>query len=176
MHSHFISYLGFFSTEEDQIHNGATYMLLALCCQYHSCWCPGDLRSKDISRRGIDQISRNIPSLAPEEWMIFNTFCWSVHNNMATHGTLMLKTGNCLDANLVITSSTISVNIGSDNGLMPDGTKPLYEPLQVYSSAISNKHKLIMTTLHFQFRVNDFRPVLMIYSRPVGVICNALPW
>ena len=43
------------------------YMLYILQCQYHACWCPGDLRSQGTSRHGIDQISQSIPSLAPEE-------------------------------------------------------------------------------------------------------------
>ena len=43
------------------------YMLPILYCQYHVCWCPGDLWSQGISRHGIDQRSRNIPSLASEE-------------------------------------------------------------------------------------------------------------
>ena len=40
------------------------YMLPILYCQYHSCWCPGDLRSQGISRNGIDQIS--------QEYSVFN--------------------------------------------------------------------------------------------------------
>ena len=44
------------------------YMLPILYCSYHSCWCPGDLRSQCISRHGIDQISQNISSLASEEY------------------------------------------------------------------------------------------------------------
>ena len=42
-------------------------MLLIQYCQYHFCWCPGSLIRQGISRHGIDQISPNIPSLAPEE-------------------------------------------------------------------------------------------------------------
>ena len=34
---------------------------------------------------------------------------------------------------LVIMMSEIYVNIGSGNGLVPDGTKPLPEPLLIYS-------------------------------------------
>ena len=34
------------------------YMLPILYCQYHACWCSGDLRSQGISRHGIDQISQ----------------------------------------------------------------------------------------------------------------------
>ena len=60
MHSHFMSHLGFYSTEEDQIHNdailGVAYPLLSI-----------PFRSQDISRHGIDPQSRNIPSLASEE-------------------------------------------------------------------------------------------------------------
>ena len=33
-------------------------------CQYHACSCPGNFRSQGISRHSIDQISKNIPSLA----------------------------------------------------------------------------------------------------------------
>ena len=40
------------------------YILPILCCQYHACGCPGDLRSQGIRRHGIDQISQIIPSLA----------------------------------------------------------------------------------------------------------------
>ena len=43
------------------------YILPILYCQYHACWCPGDLRSQGMSRHGIEQISLNIPSLALEE-------------------------------------------------------------------------------------------------------------
>ena len=46
------------------------YILPILYCQYHACWYPGDLRSQGISRHGIDQISQNIASLAPEELSI----------------------------------------------------------------------------------------------------------
>ena len=38
------------------------YMMPILPCQYHAYWCPSDIRSQGISRHGIDQISRNIPS------------------------------------------------------------------------------------------------------------------
>ena len=50
-----------------------TYMLPILYCQYHSCWCPRNWRSQGISRHGIDQISRNIPSLASEEYWLPST-------------------------------------------------------------------------------------------------------
>ena len=30
------------------------YMLPILYCQYHACWCPGDLSRQGISRHGID--------------------------------------------------------------------------------------------------------------------------
>ena len=43
------------------------YMLSVLHSQYHACWCSGDFESQGISRRGIGQISRNIPSLASGE-------------------------------------------------------------------------------------------------------------
>ena len=48
------------------------YMLPILYYQYHSCWCPGDLRSHGISRHGIEQKRRNNPSVASEE-LKFNT-------------------------------------------------------------------------------------------------------
>ena len=43
------------------------YTLPILRCQYHACWCPGDLRSQGISRHCIDQISCNSLSLPSEE-------------------------------------------------------------------------------------------------------------
>ena len=43
------------------------HMLPTLYCQYHSCWCPGDLSRHGISRNGFDQISWNIPCLASEQ-------------------------------------------------------------------------------------------------------------
>ena len=67
MHSHFILYLGFCSNKADQIPSEATLYIAILCCQYHACWCPGDLRSQGISRYGIDQISCNILSVVSEE-------------------------------------------------------------------------------------------------------------
>ena len=42
------------------------YMLPVLHRQYHSCWCPEDLRSQGISVHSIHQISQNIPFLASE--------------------------------------------------------------------------------------------------------------
>ena len=45
-------------------------MLFILYCQYHACWCPGELRSQGIIRHGINQISCNISPLVPEE--LFN--------------------------------------------------------------------------------------------------------
>ena len=36
-------------------------MLPIIYCQYHVCWCHGDLRSQGISRHDIDQTSQNIP-------------------------------------------------------------------------------------------------------------------
>ena len=49
------------------------YMLPIICSQCYACWCPGDFRSQGISRHGIDQISRNILSLASEE---LSTLLW----------------------------------------------------------------------------------------------------
>ena len=43
------------------------HMLHILYCQYHSCWCLGNLRSQGISRNGIDPQSRSILSPALEE-------------------------------------------------------------------------------------------------------------
>ena len=44
------------------------YMLPNLsCCQYHAYWCPSELRSQGISSHGIEQIHRNIPSLASQQ-------------------------------------------------------------------------------------------------------------
>ena len=43
------------------------YMLSFLLCQYHACWCPGDLSRQGISRHGICQITQNISSLTSEE-------------------------------------------------------------------------------------------------------------
>ena len=37
-----------------------------------------------------------------------------------------------LSLNMFINSTDIWVNIGSDNGLLPDGTKPLHEPVLTY--------------------------------------------
>ena len=34
------------------------YMLPIRCCQYHSCWCPGDLRSQGISKYCSDPQGR----------------------------------------------------------------------------------------------------------------------
>ena len=43
------------------------YMLPIIHCQYHACWCPGDLRSWGIEKHGIDQMIRNNPALASKE-------------------------------------------------------------------------------------------------------------
>ena len=45
-----------------------------LYCQYHVCWCLGDLRSQCISSHGIDSPSWNIPSLASDE--LIHGSCW----------------------------------------------------------------------------------------------------
>ena len=39
----------------------------------HGCWCPGDLRGQGIIGHGIDQLSRNIPTLASEHTCKTNT-------------------------------------------------------------------------------------------------------
>ena len=63
-----ISYhiLGFVQQKNIKLTMEQPYMLLILCYQYHACWCPGDFRSQDISRHGMDQIRWNIPSLTSE--------------------------------------------------------------------------------------------------------------
>ena len=43
------------------------HLLPILYSEYHSCWCPGILKSQDISRHGIDQLSQNILSALSEE-------------------------------------------------------------------------------------------------------------
>ena len=71
MHPRYVSYLGFYSTVKwgkSQWSN--PYMLPILYCQYHACWCPGDLRSQGISRHDINPQSRNILSLATEEFIL----------------------------------------------------------------------------------------------------------
>ena len=49
------------------------HLFLMLYCQYHSRWCPGDLRRQGINRNGIDQISRSILSLVSEVLIIDGT-------------------------------------------------------------------------------------------------------
>ena len=44
-----------------------SYMLSLLYCQYHPCWCPGDLRSQGINRHGIDLEYKLEKSLASKE-------------------------------------------------------------------------------------------------------------
>ena len=70
MHSHFVSYLGFCSTEEDQIHNRTTlhipYPILSMPCLLM----PWRHTEPGTGRLGIEQISRNILSLASEDCLI----------------------------------------------------------------------------------------------------------
>ena len=47
-------------------------MLPILYCQYHACWCPGDLNHQGISRLGIDQISQNRLSLSSKVLILKN--------------------------------------------------------------------------------------------------------
>ena len=65
------------------------YMLPILYCQYHACWCPGDLSHQGISRHGIDQIRWNIPSLASEELKsqhyLQEVLLWSQLTKYSTH-------------------------------------------------------------------------------------------
>ena len=65
-----ISWSSFNNTRPDS----QLYMLPILCCQFHSCWCPGDLRTRGINKHGIDTISRNILFLASEE-LIWRLIC-----------------------------------------------------------------------------------------------------
>ena len=68
IYSHFISYLGFCSTEEDQVHKmEQPFVPPILYCWYHACSWPGSFSSQGNNRHGIDQISWNIPSPASEE-------------------------------------------------------------------------------------------------------------
>ena len=67
--SHVISYLGICSTEKFKFIIKQPYMLIVLYCQYHVPCCPGDFVSQGISRHGIGEKSRNIPSLASEEFI-----------------------------------------------------------------------------------------------------------
>ena len=62
------------------------YMLPILYCQYHACWCPGDLMSPRISRNGIDPESRNIPYPAASE-----EFKWSWSSKFEYMQTLLLR-------------------------------------------------------------------------------------
>ena len=54
-------------------------MVPILYCQYHSCWCHGNLRSKGIIRHGIDQKKLEYISSLASEYLTFNfyinTFC-----------------------------------------------------------------------------------------------------
>ena len=53
------------------------YLLPILYCQYHSSWCPKDIRSQGISRHGIAQVNQNIMSLASEELIVMHPwFRW----------------------------------------------------------------------------------------------------
>ena len=56
------------------------YMLHILHCQYHACWCPGDLRSWGVEKHGIDHIIRNTPALTSKELRTGNTNTKSKHN------------------------------------------------------------------------------------------------
>ena len=78
-----------------------TYMLPFLYCQYHFCWCHGDLKSQGISRRGIDQISWNIPSLASEE--LIKPFVTMVFNFDA----IVMTGSSCLDSTKPLTGSVM---------------------------------------------------------------------
>ena len=46
------------------------YTLPILHCQYHVCWCPGDLRKQSTAGMIFTKKSRNILSLASEEWTV----------------------------------------------------------------------------------------------------------
>ena len=62
MHSHLVSYLGFYSTEEDQIHSGAILHVAYLIRSIPGLLMPWHHQGI-ISRHGIDQISWDIPSI-----------------------------------------------------------------------------------------------------------------
>ena len=81
MYSHFVSYLGYCSTEETPMVQ--PYMLPILYCHYHACWCSGDLSRQGINMYGIDQMSRNIPSLVWEE--LRSQFTLEVHQPRAVY-------------------------------------------------------------------------------------------
>ena len=53
-----IIYWILFNTRRPRFTMEQPYMLPILCCQHHSCCCPGDLKCQSISRHGIDHISR----------------------------------------------------------------------------------------------------------------------
>ena len=46
------------------------YMSLILYCQYHACWCPGDISCQVTSRHGIGQTRQNIQSLRWKELIL----------------------------------------------------------------------------------------------------------
>ena len=59
------------------------YMLHIQYCQYHSCWCPGDISRQGISRHATDQISRKIQSLAWEELKLAQVMaCWTTADSI----------------------------------------------------------------------------------------------
>ena len=72
----YISYhiLDFVQQKETKFTTEQSSMLSILYCQYHACWCPGDLSRQGISKHGIDQISWNILSLALDELIAMHCF------------------------------------------------------------------------------------------------------
>ena len=99
--------------------------------QCHGCWCPGDLRHQVISNHGIE----NRGSI---NWTLFSTtkdldyqhrfsveIWWQIQINFYVSQNEFSMTR----VNSLWPSDAIWVNIGSGNGLLPDGTKPLPEPM-----------------------------------------------
>ena len=74
-------------------------MLPIVYCQYHGCWCPGDLSRQGISSHGIDQISCNIPFLASDELRMY----WQLESFLIQDTDLLPvdPTANTMHANTV---------------------------------------------------------------------------
>ena len=64
-------------------------LLSILFCQCNACWWPGDLRSQGTSWHDIDQISRNISSLASEEL----TYSLALFNTLTTSAYIFFSLG-----------------------------------------------------------------------------------
>ena len=113
--------------------------------QYHGCWCPGSSHRQDISSHDIDYVEYVGPGLT---WGRISSICvvlmWSNYikckymfmfplQNLARKGLKKKSCENliCLKctSNGYIRSQLCWVNIDSGNDLLPDGTKPLPEPM-----------------------------------------------